>query len=408
MFAAHALMMTLTAAGVQIDAVGSPGTENTNSSITCSINPTAGASVIVAASAANSGSGSAYQATYGATNIPMKVLGRAVIDGGQYTFFLLQNVGAGSATVTVTKPTSGAWAQCFAVSYLGAAAFKTPKTVVGTGTSVSQSVSPGLNNRVIQGFANADSSLSFSSLSGGTNRVNENSGFMRMTLGDTTVAESFTGTMSSSDTWAAVAVEAASSAITTPHVNNSGGTWVDYLGNTARSFTVACSAGDYVVVFVEQDRAGDPTTVNCDGSPMTLMSTQTYTTSAGTGFLKVYRSASAMGSSGDKTIDITPTGSGWWRSSGHSVSNVTSFGTPTKTSGSSSAPSQSVSCTAGQLVLQAFAVNAFPVNITGTNLYDSPRNGGFVSSLYVQVAEETTTFAISNSTNWAAMAVVLS
>ncbi|ANN97521.1 Bacteriophage protein [Mycobacteroides abscessus subsp. massiliense] len=384
---------------ISFDQVGTPGSENTGN-LTCSINPTSGADVLVFAWCIDAAS-SCYQATYSGNR--MRFLGRAKLNGGSLSVFCIENMSSGSATVTVDKSGSG-WAQAVAVTYVGAVDFRQAKIALGSGTSVSQSASPGLSSRSIQGFCRGGNSGTFSSLSGGTNRVNESSGFVAGTVSDTSSSATFSGTLSASANWGSVVIDALPQAITTPKINYTSGVWSEANGGT-QTFTVKAAANDYIVVDMVQAASGDPSSVTCAGTAMTLIDTQTWShPSTGSGFLKRYRSGQL--SSGDKTISITATGSQWWHAAGVSISNVTSFGTTTKTSGTSSAPSQSVTCSTGQLVLQSFATGAAATDINATNYFDSP--GGSLVFLYMNAALENTTIAAAGSTNWGALATVIS
>lgn len=386
-------------APISIDQVGTPGSENTGN-LTCSINPTSGSDVLAFAWCIDAAS-SCYQATYSGN--PMRFIGRAKINGGSLSVFLIENMSSGSATVTVNKSGSG-WAQAVAVTYSGAVDFRQAKIALGSGTSVSQSASPGLSSRSIQSFCRGGNSGTFSSLSGGTNRVNESSGFVAGTVSDTSSSATFAGTLSASANWGSVVIDALPQAITTPKINFTSGVWSEANGGT-QTFAVKAAANDYIIVDIVQAASGDPSSVTCAGTAMTLIDTQTWShPSTGSGFLKRYRSGQL--SSGDKTISITATGSQWWHAAGVSISNVTSFGTTTKTSGTSSAPSQSVSCSAGQLVLQSFATGAAATDVNATNYFDSP--GGSLVFLYMNAALENATITATGSTSWAAIATVIS
>lgn len=384
---------------ISIDQVGTPGSENTGN-LTCSINPTSGADVLAFAWCIDAAS-SCYQATYSGN--PMRFLGRAKLNGGSLSVFLIENISSGSATVTVNKSGSG-WAQAAAVTYTGAVDFRQAKIALGSGTSVSQSASPGLSSRSIQSFCRGGNNGTFGSLSGGTNRINETSGFVAGTVSDTSTSATFSGTLSSSANWGSVVIDALPQAITTPKINYTSGVWTEANGGT-QTFTVKAALNDYIVVDMVQAASGDPSSVTCAGTAMTLIDTQTWShPSTGSGFLKRYRSGQL--SSGDKTVSITATGSQWWHAAGVSISGVTSFGATTKTSGTSSAPSQSVTCSAGQLVLHSFATGAAATDINATNYHDSP--GGSLVFLYMNAALEGATIAATGSTNWAGMATVVS
>lgn len=386
---------------VVFDVVGTPGSENLGD-ITCSISPSTNADVLIFAS---SGGASLYSATFGAGSTKARLLGRVKFASAQYAVFLVRGVSSGSQTATVKYGSGGGWAQCVAISYTGAIDWKLAKTVFGSGSSASQSSAPGSNGLSIQGFGSGDDSIVFSSLTGGTARLNETAGFCCFTIRETNISNTFGASLSSSVPWGGIVCEATPSAISGPKINHSVGRYAEDNGGT-QTFDVPCASGDYVVAAIAQDRAGDPSSVTCAGSAMTLIDTQTFNSGVGTGFIKVYRSASAMGSAGDKTVSFTTTGSGWYHIGGCSITNVTSFGTASKSSGTSSAPSHALTCSAGQLILHFFGIPSAPQNITGTNMFDS--TGGSQIYLLINAAHENTTFGVSNSMNWGSMGIVIS
>lgn len=387
-------------APVAIDQVGTPGGEGIGD-ITCTITPSSGADVVVFAWCSG-GASSCYKAS--CSGLPMKFKGRVKFNGGTLSVFLIENVGSGSETITVNK-TGSDWAQCVALSYSGAADFRQVKIAKGSGTTASQSASPGVLSRSIGAFTRGGGSGTFSSLSGGTNRINESSGFVAGTVSDTSTSATFSASISSSANWGGVVVDALTAAISTPRINYTGGIWSEVNGGT-QTFTVKAAVNDYIVVDMVQSGSGDPSSVTCAGVAMTLVDTQPFThPNTSSGFLKRYRSAQIT-SAGDKTVSITATGSQWWHAAGCSISNVTSFGATAKGAGTSSSPAQSVSCSAGQLILQSFVASSAPTDLNATNFFDSP--GGSQLYLLMNTAEESTAFSIPNSMNWACMATVVS
>ncbi|WP_236738185.1 hypothetical protein [Mycobacteroides abscessus] len=240
---------------ISIDQVGTPGSENTGN-LTCSINPTSGADVLVFAWCIDAAS-SCYQAIYSGNRV--RFLGRAKLNGGSLSVFLVEDMSSGSATVTVEKSGSG-WAQAAAVTYTGAVDFRQAKIALGSGTSVSQSASPGLSSRSIQSFCRGGNNGTFGSLSGGTNRVNETSGFVAGTVSDTSTSTTFSGTLSTSANWGSVVIDALPQVISGPKINYTSGVWTEANGGT-QTFTVKASAGDYIVVDMVQAASGDPSSV---------------------------------------------------------------------------------------------------------------------------------------------------
>lgn len=380
------------------------GTETTSSPAQCTINSAAGDDVIVFYSV---GSGGVTGATYGASNLPMICAGQALSSGVLIAAYIIRGVAAGSATINVNK-TGSSWGQPVAVSYAGAQGFQPAKQIVGSGTSFSQPVTVPLNGRTVHAFTPGENSTTLSGLTGGVSRYLDNAGFLTQSVRDTDAADTFAGTLSASRNWATLALALRATAMTGPLLGYSAGTSAEG-NNDTRTFDVFAAVGDYVYCAVVQDRAGNPSSVTCAGSAMTLLDTQNFTSGVGTGFIKIYRSASAMASAGSKTISVTSTGGGWWRASGLAVSGVTSpSGTVTKSSGTSSQPTQSVTCTSNELILQAFVTAIAPTGTEGgAALFLSP--SGSQIRLVVNIADESTTFKLANtSINWGAMAVVLS
>lgn len=379
------------------------GTETSSSPTTCSVSPSAGHDVLVFFSVGRGGGG-VINATYGASNLPMTCVGQALSSGALISAFLIRGVASGSATVNVYK-TGSNWGQAVAVTYAGAQGYTPGKSNSGSGTTFSQSVTVPAGGKVVHAFTPGENATTLSSLTGGTSRYLDNAGFLTQSVRDTAANDTFAGTLSTTRPWAALAVPLLAGPASGPLPGYCIGT-SDEGFNGTKTFDVHAASGDYVYVAVTQAGAGDPSSVTCAGSAMTLMDTQTWNS---TGFLKIYRSSSAMGSSGAKTVSVTGTGSNWWRAAGLAVSGVTSpSGTVTKTSGSSSQPTQAVTCSAGQSILQAFASNAEPTgNEGGTSLYLAPTVSSI--ALVLNVASESTTFKLANtSVNWGAVAVVLS
>ncbi|PKQ59811.1 hypothetical protein B5566_02405 [Mycobacterium sp. MHSD3] len=378
------------------------GSETPSSPTQCSVTPSAGNDVLAFFSVGRGGGG-VINATYGASNLPMVCVGQALSGDALIAAFLIRGVASGAATININK-TGGNWGQAVAVAYAGAQGYSPGESKSGSGTSFSQSAGVPPGGKVIHAFTPGELSTTLSSLSGGTSRYLDNVGFLAQSVRDANAATTFAGTLSSSRNWAALAVPLLAGPASSPLFGYSIGT-SDEGFNGTKTFDVYAATGDYIYVAVAQAGAGDPSSVTCAGTGMTLMDTQVWNSA---GFLKIYRSASAMGSSGAKTISVTGTGSNWWRAAGVAVSGVTSpGGTITKTSGSSSQPTQAVTASAGQSVLQAFAINTSPTGTEGgTSLYLSPS----VSSigLILNVANQTTTFKLANtSVTWGAMAVVL-
>ncbi|WJR32415.1 hypothetical protein P3F83_18055 [Mycobacteroides immunogenum] len=385
------------------------GSENNGTPLTCTINPNTGDDVLVFAMlGASSGATGFYKATYGPSNLPMICAGQELSSGVVIAAYIIRAVPAGSATVNITRGTSPApWGQAVAVSYSGAAGYDPATAAAGTGTSFSHSVTVPTNSRTVQAITTGDAGATLSNLAGGVSRYLDNAGFCIQSIRDSDASTAFTGTLSTSRAWASIAVPLRTSAATGVRAGYSYGA-TSVLGATTTTFDIAAAVGDYVYVPVIQDRAGDPSSVTCDGSPMTLIDTAPWSSGSGSAFIKIYRSAAAMSSAGLKTVSVVTSGSGWSRSGGVAVSGVTSpSGTVTKTSGTSSQPTQAVTCSAGQMILQILASSAAPTGTEGgATLVVSSAGQVFWS---INIALESTTFKMANtSTNWGALALVLS
>ncbi|WP_234714545.1 hypothetical protein [Mycobacteroides immunogenum] len=420
--------VTVTASGIASgEAFGSPivtqpatviystqgvGSENNGTPLSCSINPSTNDDVLAFATlGTSSGPTELFKATYGASNLPMTCVGQAVSNGVVIAAYIIRGVASGSATINITRGTSPApWGQVVAVSYSGAAGYDPAAVAIGTGTSFSHSVTAPLNGRAVQALTTGDSGATLSSLAGGTSRYLDNSGFCIQSVRDTDVVVSptaFTGTISSSRDWASIAVPLRTIAPTGVRAGYNIGT-SSVLGATTTTVDVSAAVGDYVYTVVVQDRPGDPSSVTCAGTGMTLIDTAAWTSGSGSAFIKIYRSASTMGSAGAKTVSVVTTGSGWSRCFGIAVSGVSSpSGTVTKTSGTGSQPTQAVTCSAGQMILQVLGTSNTPTGFSGGSTLVAATSGQVFWS--ISISYSSATFSLSNtSANWGALAIVLS
>lgn len=380
------------------------GTETTSSPTQATISPNEHDDVLAFYSV---GSGAVSSMTYGASNLPMTCVGQALSNGVLIAAYIIRDVAAGSATINVNKVGSS-WGQVVAVSYAGAQGYRTAKSAVGNGSSFSLPVTVPLNGRTVHAFTPGQQSTTLSSLTGGTGRYLDNVGFLTQSVRDTDAATTFGGTLSATRDWAALGVPLCAVAPTGPIPKYSSGTTADGISDT-KTFDVHAAVGDYVYAFVGQTGPGDPSSVTCAGTAMSLIDTLTWNTGSATGFIKIYRSAAAMASAGAKTVSITATGGNWWRACGLAVSAVTSpSGTVTKTSSTSSQPTQAVTCAADQLIVQIFITSAAATGTEGgAALWLTPSAGQVFMTL--NVADASTTFKLANtSVNWGAMALVLS
>lgn len=378
------------------------GAETTATATQCTINPAAGDDVLVFFS---QGGGDAVSATYGASNLPMTCVGQALSNGVLIAAYLIRGVTAGNATITINK-TGSRWGQAVAVSYAGAQGYDPATQLVGNGATFSQTVSVPLNGRTVHAFTPGETSTTLSGLTGGVSRYLDNVGFLTQSVRDTDVAGTFTGTLSASRDWAILSV--ALRAIAPTGVRAKYNVCTPSVLSTTTTADVVAASGDYIYAVVAQDRPGDPSTVTCAGTAMTLIDTAPWSSPFGASYIKIYRSSVAMTSAGVKTLSVTSTGNGWCRIFGMAASGVSNpSGTVTKTSGTSSQPVQAATCSGNQMILQVFATSTMPTGTSGGTCLSVTTIGQIFLS--VNVAHEPTTFKLANtSVNWGAMALVLS
>lgn len=378
------------------------GAETTATATQCTINPAAGDDVLVFFS---QGGGDAVSATYGAGNLPMTSVGQALSNGVLIAAYLIRGVSAGNATITINK-TGSRWGQAVAVSYAGAQGYDPATQLVGNGATFSQTVSVPLNGRTVHAFTPGETSTTLSGLTGGVSRYLDNVGFLTQSVRDTDVAGTFAGTLSASRDWAILSV--ALRAIAPTGVRAKYNVCTPSVLSTTTTADVVAAGGDYIYAVIAQDRPGDPSTVTCAGTAMTLIDTAPWSSPYGASYIKIYRSAASMTSAGAKTLSVTSTGNGWCRIFGITASGVSNpSGVVTKTSGTSSQPVQSATCSVNQMILQVFATSTMPTGTSGGTCLSVTTIGQIFLS--VNVAHEPTTFKLANtSVNWGAMALVLS
>ncbi|QNJ59241.1 hypothetical protein SEA_MRMIYAGI_26 [Mycobacterium phage MrMiyagi] len=383
---------------VTFDTIGAFGGDTTGAP-SCSINPSSGSTVFVLAVL---GGGSLLTATY-AGSISMRLLGRAVFDGASISVYVLRNVVGGSATITTTK-TGFAWGEAVAISYKNVEDIRPPKTVVGSGTSCAQAVGALPSGSTLQAFSTGSSSTNFTSVTGGTNRATDNSSFVRTTVNEASSPLTVSAAFASSKAWAGIEVQMSSAVRSNPYLRDTSGQPTRNGGSTTVS--VNAEVNDWIFLDIHQDRPGFPSSVTLDGVAMVLVEEQLFTNSTANAWVRRYRSATKVSSPGTKTASIVSTGSGWWTPVIYAVSKVGSF-TTIKATGTSSTPTHAITCGADDFIIQTFAMQNLPVSsYAGANIYDGM--GGNQAHTFVQIADESTTFQVSGTVNWASIATVFS
>lgn len=348
---------------------------------------------------------STVSVTYG--GVAMRRLGLCRFSGAAgdneavLVVFTAFGVSAGTNVVSVTG--TSLWCSGQAVSYANVAHFGIPQLTSGTGTSTTQAVTPPASGLVSQVFG---ASVNFSATTGGTNRAFRN-GSSTLAINDAATAVTVGNTLASSVAWAAIAVPMYPTVPTGIRYTDYGGMTAASNGSAPPSFTINTAIGDHVFVDVMVDRPGSVTAVTCGGSSMTLVDSQTFTGVGGNG--TVYRwKIGPLGSGGSQTIAFTASASGaWWMTGGVSLAGITTVGTTTKTFNNSSTPSQAVTCSTGEVILQTIASPTPMLRPTGGVLvFDS--NMLNAACLGISLAQASTTFAwINTSIVWAALATVL-
>lgn len=198
--------------GPVYDTVGA-GANTTSTSLSWTHAGAVGAYVFVAVELSNVASTvTVTSCTYGGTAMTQLGATRMNNDStaaaGVTYLFGLANTPGGVKTVSVTLSAS-AKAMGNSVSYIGVTTVTPAQSVYGSGTSLSQAVTPSFGQRVVQVFGNYPASGSGTlTTSGGFNRYNgtANSGASNLSISDTIVPTTFSATPASSSSWSGIAV----------------------------------------------------------------------------------------------------------------------------------------------------------------------------------------------------------
>ena len=184
-------------------------------------------------------------------------------------------------------------------------------------------------------------------------------------------------------------------------VRNVAGTAADVY-SAGGSFTITAAAGDYVTVDVNNSySATAPATVTCGGTAMTLLGSWTQ----GGSVPAIYRYGLASVAAGTHTVTYSSL-SGYSNAVGAALVGVGSVGATTGANGSNSTPSQSATCTAGQLILQTFGktTGAFGSASGPSRILTSK---GTYAALAMAASAASATFGDSSSaTGWVGLATV--
>jgi hypothetical protein len=191
------------------------------------------------------------------------------------------------------------------------------------------------------------------------------------------------------------------STVTAPVFDAAGSGAHTSLGSTL-SGTHTATAGATVFAFV---LSGNASTVSATygGTSMTSVDS-VEVNNAGPATLHFFQLSSAP--SGSQTVSVTLTGSTSASFGTVSYTGVTSVGTPSTTFGSSASPSQALTCSANQLILECIGTTqTISSDSGGTSRFKSTTTQGVA----IQDSTTSTTFGatLAASAAWAAIGVVL-
>lgn len=337
----------------------------------------------------------------------MKILGVQSWDTNRFTvLYGLLNPPTGTQTITVVGQTSYTGGN--SVAYKGVSGFSVPENTSGVGTSISHTASTGVDGgSIVQVLSsNATPAGKIFTNYNQTARWNERTASMFGCLvGDTggqNAISQFTASQDTAWNWGSTAVTLlpAASAPTGVYFDAVGGAWAQ---NSAASFTSkhVATQGAYVFCDISVDRSVTLTNVKYGGQNMTLLG------STGSGAAALYRYGyGPVATGGLATVSGTFSVASW-----NTINTVSYLGmghaaAPTTTSGASS-PSQTVSCSAGQVILESIGVySAIPTGVSGGyNLFNfGTANNGLV----INQSTSSATFTTTNTTAWGAIASILS
>lgn len=367
--------------------------------------------LIVGCVSATTFSGNVPTAKVGSTYL--KLLGMSYWDTNRFTLIWgLMNPPTGSQTITVTGATSYTGAN--SVAYSGVGGFSAPTYATGSGTSISAPVSGGVEGGLIVQVLGNNSTGSLFTNYNQTARVNIRLTSMyglligdNATQPDDNTSVTFTATEASAWPWGSASV------VLYPTASPPTGVYYDAIGHgwgasTATNWTVehVATAGAYAFVDIAVDRAASLTNVLYDGNAMTSMGVAHFTGVSGQQ-ASLYRYMYGPVAGGHANITGTFSGATW-----NAINSVSYLGVGmTKAlqidNADGSSPSQTVSCSAGQIIVEAIGIwSTVPTAPSGgSNLFDW---GNTYMGLVVNQATTSTTFATADSgVNWGAVATVL-
>lgn len=179
----------------------------------------------------------------------------------------------------------------------------------------------------------------------------------------------------------------------------------------APSWSHTATAGAYVIIYIEvYADTNAVSSVTYGVLTPTLLGSIYDDNDIANGTLYMYGLAGVPG--GTETVAVTTTGSHFTSCCSVSYTNVSSVGTPATVYGisGSPSPSQSVTCSAGQMISQAFGATTTYIDSPsgGTNRYDNEALESY-TGLHINDATASTTFSatVAGGGPWAGIAAVL-
>ena len=321
--------------------------------------------------------------------------------------FGLMNPPTGTQTFTVTGQST--FTSANSVAYNNVSGFDTPIYSNGSGTSMTLT-DPGVDaGMVVSVFASRGPSV-LTNYSQWTRHNFRDANTYPLLIGDAPggVGLSFSATNSDTSNWGGIGLSLLpQSAAPTGIVYDGMGTSSSLTGYASISFSHVATANAFVILDICADRDNTLTNVQYAGQNMTLQGSVRFPGYSGNAGVWRYTLANVPG--GLSTVTATLSANCYFTAQTIGYTGVSSVAAPTTTFGTSSAPSQSVTCNPGQLIVQSIgSASATKIGIPtgGTNLIAANWSG---ESLVINQATASTTFAGSTSlSNWGAIASVLS
>ena len=342
----------------------------------------------------------------------LKCLGINYFDspGGNNNYsmiFGLMNPPTGTQTFTVTGQSG--FTSANSVSYNNVSGFDTPVYSNGSGTTMTLT-DPGVDaGMVVSVFTSRGPSV-LTNYSQWTRHNFRDGNTYPLLIGDAPggIGLTFSATNSDTSNWGGIGLSLLpQSAAPTGIVYDGMGTSSSLTGYASISFSHVATANAFIILDICADRDNTLTNVQYAGQNMTLQGSVRFPGYSGNA--GVWRYTLANAPSGLSTVTATLSANSYFPAQPIGYTGVSSAAAPTTTFGTSSAPSQSVTCNPGQLIVQSIgSASATKIGIPtgGTNLIAANWSG---ESLVINQATASTTFAGSTSlSNWGAIASVLS